>query len=141
MAHGCARAPRREAGPDGRVYVVHAYGPPADWLGSPLYNRVLADHQKHRRAVIDGLALEDDDLLGTNWESELLEGPAADAILGVAEAWFRPTPWRCEPTFAGAAGASVASRARLAVKYRLASVPDSDPEPGRRWTAKSSNNC
>ena len=58
----------REAGPDGQVYVVHAYD----------------DHPARGRAVIDGLAMEDDPLLDTNWEAELVEGPASDAILAVA---------------------------------------------------------
>jgi nucleotide-binding universal stress UspA family protein len=76
----------REAGPDGHLFVVHAYGPPSDWLGYPNYDRVLHDHQDRGRAVIDGLALGDDAVLGTDWEAELVEGPAADAILRVAEA-------------------------------------------------------
>jgi nucleotide-binding universal stress UspA family protein len=74
----------REAGPDGRVFVVHAYGPPPDWLGFPNYQRVLDDHQEHGQAVIDGLALEDDALLATEWEAELIAGPPAEAILDVA---------------------------------------------------------
>ena len=74
----------REAGSDGRVFVVHAYGPPADWLGFPNYQRVLDDHLEHGRAVIDGLAMEDDPLLETEWEAELIAGPAAEAILNVA---------------------------------------------------------
>jgi nucleotide-binding universal stress UspA family protein len=76
----------REAGPDGRVFVVHAYGPPRDWLGYPNYQRVLDDHLEHGRAVIDGLALEDDPLLQTEWDAELIEGPAAEVILNVAHA-------------------------------------------------------
>jgi nucleotide-binding universal stress UspA family protein len=76
----------REAGADGQVFVVHAYGPPRDWLGYPNYQRVLDDHRERGRAVIDGLALGDDALLETNWEAELVEGPAAEAILNVAHA-------------------------------------------------------
>ena len=76
----------RAAGTDGRVFVVHAYGPPADWLGYPNYQRVLDDHRERGRAVIDGLALGDDPLMDTEWEAELLEGNAAEAILGVAQA-------------------------------------------------------
>ena len=74
----------KEAGPKGKVFVVHAYGLPSDWLGFPNYQRVLDDHQErpgdHRRP---GDA--DDPLLETNWEAELVEGPAGDAILRVAE--------------------------------------------------------
>ena len=75
----------RHAGSGGHVYVVHAYGPPADWRGWPDYDRILADHQEHGRAVIDGLALGDEALLDTEWDAELLEGPATDAILRVAD--------------------------------------------------------
>lgn len=76
----------REAGADGHVFVVHAYGPPRDWLGHPNYQRVLDDHLEHGRAVIDGLALEDDPLLETDWDAELIEGPPAEVILDVAHA-------------------------------------------------------
>ena len=74
----------REAGSSGHVIVVHAYGPPADWLGFPNYQRVLDDHLEHGRAVIDGLALEDDPLLEAEWDAELIEGPAVEGILNVA---------------------------------------------------------
>jgi len=60
----------RKAGADGRVIVVHAYGGGGE--------------RAHAGAVIDGLALEDDPLLGTEWEAELVDGPPAEAILGVA---------------------------------------------------------
>ena len=76
----------REAGPNGHVFVVHAYGPPSDWLGFPNYQRVLDDHQERGEAVINGLVHGDDPLLEVEWEAELLEGAAADAILNVAEA-------------------------------------------------------
>ena len=76
----------REAGADGHVFVVYAYGPPSDWLGFPNYQRVLDDHQERGQAVIDGLAMGDDPLLETEWDAELIAGPAADAILNVAHA-------------------------------------------------------
>jgi len=60
----------RQAGGAGRVIVVHAYGG--------------AGEREHAGAVIDGLALEDDPLLETEWEAELVDGSPAEAILGVA---------------------------------------------------------
>src|SRR5215208_5028572 len=60
----------RQAGGDGRVIVVHAYGG--------------AGQREHAGAVIDGLALEDDPLLETEWEAELIDGPPAEAILRAA---------------------------------------------------------
>ena len=73
------------AGSTGTVYVVYAYGPPPDWLGSPYYARVLDDHRGHGRAMLDELALDDDALLETNFELELLDGPPADALKRVAK--------------------------------------------------------
>lgn len=60
----------RKVGADGRVIVVHAYGGTGE--------------REHAGAIIDGLALEDDPLLETEWEAELVDGPAAEAILGIA---------------------------------------------------------
>ncbi len=76
----------RRAGENGTVYVVHAYGPPPDWLGTPYYGRLLHESQGHGRAVLDALVMEDGVLLGTDFETELLEKPPAEAIISVAEA-------------------------------------------------------
>jgi nucleotide-binding universal stress UspA family protein len=76
----------RQAGSEGKVFVVHAYGPAPDWLGFPNYQRVLQDHQQRGRAVLDALVMEDDPLLATEFETELLEDPPAEAIVRVAEA-------------------------------------------------------
>ena len=75
----------RRAGENGKVYVVHAYGPPPDWLGAPNYGRLLQESQGHGRAVLDALVMEDSVLLGTDFETELLETPPSDAIISVAE--------------------------------------------------------
>jgi nucleotide-binding universal stress UspA family protein len=76
----------RRAGSRGKVYVVYAYGPPPDWLGFPNYNRLLADSQARGRAELDALVMGDGALVDTDFETELLEAPPADAILRVAEA-------------------------------------------------------
>ena len=76
----------RRAGPDGNVFVVHAYGPPSDWLGRPNYQRVLSDHEERARAVLDELVLDDDPLLETNFETEMLADDPATAIVDVAKA-------------------------------------------------------
>jgi nucleotide-binding universal stress UspA family protein len=76
----------REVGGTGKLYVVHAYGPPPDWLGFPNYQRVLEDHQSRGRAVLDALAMGDDPLVDTDFEFELLETPPAEAITNVADA-------------------------------------------------------
>jgi nucleotide-binding universal stress UspA family protein len=76
----------RHAGPEGKVYVVHSYGPPPDWLGFPSYQRVLDDHRSRGEATLGALAMTDDPLLATNFETELLDSPPAEAITRVAEA-------------------------------------------------------
>jgi nucleotide-binding universal stress UspA family protein len=75
----------RRAGSGGKVYVVHAYGPPPDLLGHPDYGRMLEEHQSHGRALLDELAKDGDALRETDYETELLEAPAGAAILKVAE--------------------------------------------------------
>ena len=76
----------REAGPRGKVYVVHSYAPPPDWLGFPYYQRVLDDHRARGEATLDALAMNDDPLLDTNFDTELVDTPPAEAITAVAEA-------------------------------------------------------
>jgi nucleotide-binding universal stress UspA family protein len=75
----------RQAGRRGKVYVVHSYGPPPDWLGFPYYQRVLDDHRARGEATLDALAMNDDPLLDTNFETELVDAPPAEAIAAVAE--------------------------------------------------------
>jgi nucleotide-binding universal stress UspA family protein len=65
---------------------VHSYGLPADWLGYPNYQRVLDDHRSRGEVILEALPAAGDPLLGTNFETELLGGPAAEAITSVAEA-------------------------------------------------------
>jgi nucleotide-binding universal stress UspA family protein len=76
----------RQAGSGGKLYLVHAYGPAADWLGFPNYQRVLDDHLARGEATMDALTLTDEPLLGTDYETELLDSPPAVAIMRVAEA-------------------------------------------------------
>lgn len=63
---------------DGEVFVVHAYGPPPDWLGAPQYQEVLTRHQER------GHQLEAE-LEGRGVEYELVGGDPAEAIAAVAE--------------------------------------------------------
>jgi nucleotide-binding universal stress UspA family protein len=76
----------RHAGGNGKLYLVHYYAPAADWLGFPNYQRVLDDHLAHAEATIDALTLTDEALLSTDYETELLASPPAEAITQVAEA-------------------------------------------------------
>jgi nucleotide-binding universal stress UspA family protein len=76
----------RQAGSKGKLYLVYAYGPAPDWVGYPNYQRVLDDHLARGQATLDALTLTDDPLLDTNFETELLDSPPAQAITQVAEA-------------------------------------------------------
>ena len=75
----------RQAGRQGKVYVVHSYAPPPDWLGFPNYQRVLDDHRARGQATLDALTTTDDPLLATDFETELLDSPPGEAITKVAE--------------------------------------------------------
>lgn len=74
------------AGETGKVWVVHCYGPPPDWLGAPNYQRLLEDHQARGKAILDSLLLEgDDELVDVDYELELVDGKPAEALARVAE--------------------------------------------------------
>jgi hypothetical protein len=66
----------RQAGPGGRVFVVHAYELPPDFLGSPDYGRVLSA-RRGGEALLRDVPLQDDVLAGPEYETELIGGPPA----------------------------------------------------------------
>ena len=72
---------RRRAGAGGRVFIVHAFDLPADLLGFPNYDRLLAERQEHGRALLAAIAPEGED---DRLETELIGGSAAEAIAAVA---------------------------------------------------------
>lgn len=77
----------RRIGPDGQLYVVHSFHAPGEQYGQPNANEKLAEEQERARRVLD--ELEGDSvswLAGGRWESELLAGPPAEAIVRVASA-------------------------------------------------------
>ena len=75
----------RRAGRNGIVFVVHAYELPPDFLGSPNFERLLSDRKDHGRALLDAMPLTgNDELLETEYETELIGGPPAEAIANVA---------------------------------------------------------
>jgi nucleotide-binding universal stress UspA family protein len=69
---------------DGIVYVVHAFDAPADFLGTPSYDDLLTHATEHGRALLDRLTTYAP-LAGAHWDSELLAGPPAAAIVKVAQ--------------------------------------------------------
>ena len=54
----------RQAGPGGRVVVVHAHELPPDFLGSPEYDRVLSARRDRGEALLRDVPLQDDVLAG-----------------------------------------------------------------------------
>lgn len=71
------------AAPDGHVYVVHAFHAPGESSGGPRSDARMSDEMADARLLQEQLA----DIAwpaGVEWESELIAGPAADAIVRVA---------------------------------------------------------
>lgn len=76
----------RQSGPHGRVFVVHAYELPPDFLGSPNYERALSERRGRGEALLDELPLDSAALVGPAYELELIGGAPAQAIADVARA-------------------------------------------------------
>jgi len=75
----------RRAGRRGRVFVVHAYELPPDFLGSPNFDRLLSERKDHGRALLYAMPLMgNDELLDIEYETEPIGGPPAQAIADVA---------------------------------------------------------
>ena len=70
-------------GADGKLYVVHAYTLPHDWIGTPDYQLLLDVVLDRAQACVKPL---DDDLQGINWEAEVIADRPAHALAGVAAA-------------------------------------------------------
>jgi nucleotide-binding universal stress UspA family protein len=71
--------------PTGKIIVVHAFGPPPDWMGDPGYQRVLDEHELRGKQLLDALRVELAARATPEVEFELISDPAADAIARVAE--------------------------------------------------------
>ena len=76
----------RQAGSGGRVFIVHAFELPPDFLGSPYHDRFLSERRDRGEALLRELPLGDGPLAGPQYETELIGGPAAHAIADVARA-------------------------------------------------------
>jgi nucleotide-binding universal stress UspA family protein len=81
-----ARAARL-AGADGKVYVVHAYSLPSDWMAMPNYQQLLDAALDRAQLTIDKIELESGaDLYGVAWEAEVIGASPARAIADTARA-------------------------------------------------------
>jgi nucleotide-binding universal stress UspA family protein len=74
----------RAAGARGRVFIVHAYDLPPDFLGSPNYDQLLTDRRDSGEALLRELPLNDASLAGPQYEFELIGGDPAESIEAVA---------------------------------------------------------
>jgi nucleotide-binding universal stress UspA family protein len=72
------------AGDDGRVYVVHAFAPPADWLGTPNDQQIMDAELARAQDRIGELEHEATELDGVEWEAEVIGDRPAHAIARVA---------------------------------------------------------
>lgn len=62
----------------GSLVVVSAYEPPASFLGTPYYQRALADSQARARELL--AELEREETFGVDLDTDLAEGPPAQAL-------------------------------------------------------------
>jgi nucleotide-binding universal stress UspA family protein len=80
LSHAAERA-----GEDGRVFVVHAYSLPNDWLGMPHYQQMLDAALDRAQSRVDQIEHQSGaDLEGVRWETEIIGDSAARAIASVA---------------------------------------------------------
>ena len=84
-AREAVRYAARQVGETGRVVLVYAFDPPPDYLGTPFYERHLAEHEGHGRAVLDAMRHSDDpELARVEFEHELVGGAPAETSADVA---------------------------------------------------------
>jgi nucleotide-binding universal stress UspA family protein len=76
----------QRVGPNGKLYVVHAWDVPDAWRGRGTYQPYMDRALTAAEAVMDAAAAAHPGLTGIAWESELIGAPAAKAIADVAEA-------------------------------------------------------
>ncbi len=81
VEHGIDRA-----APDGRLVLVHTYDVPADFIGAPYYNDMLADGARHSVDLLGALERDCEGLTTVEYESDVLTGAAAPAIIRAAAA-------------------------------------------------------
>ena len=81
LAHAAERV-----GEDGRIYIVHAYSLPSDWVGAANYTDLIGLAQERAQSRLDNIEPESGaDLAAVEWETELMSGAPAPAIARVAE--------------------------------------------------------
>jgi nucleotide-binding universal stress UspA family protein len=72
------------ATPDGRLVLVHTYNVPADFIGAPYYNDMLADGVRHSADLLEALERDCERLNTVEYETDVITGSAAPAIIRAA---------------------------------------------------------
>lgn len=68
----------------GKLFVVTAVVPPPEWMGAPGWQQIIdEEHARGRQLLTEAVERLPE---GVDYVTELLEGPAADAIVDVAAA-------------------------------------------------------
>jgi nucleotide-binding universal stress UspA family protein len=68
-----------------KITVLHAYMPVPAYLGEPNYSRAFYETLDEAQALVEDAAGRLHDMGISEVETEVIEGPAANAVLGVAE--------------------------------------------------------
>ena len=84
------------AGEDGRIYVVHAYSVPADYLGVPNYQNLLDDAPARAIADVAAARKADEIIVGTRGfgRARALLGSVAHQLIHLAECPITVIPER-----------------------------------------------
>jgi nucleotide-binding universal stress UspA family protein len=69
----------------GKLFVVHAYGAPADFWGAQHYQEVLDRALQRGEDLLDGLLEVEPRLAEVEYETELIPGAPAEVVATVAE--------------------------------------------------------
>ena len=68
----------------GKLFLVAAVVPPPEWMGAPGWQQILdEEHERGRQLLEDAVERMPE---GVDYSTELIDGPAADAIVNVAAA-------------------------------------------------------
>ena len=68
----------------GRLFLVTAVVPPPEWMGAPGWQQIIdEEHSRGEKLLEDAVSQLPE---GVDYVTELLDGPAADAIVNVADA-------------------------------------------------------
>ena len=117
------------------VVVVHAHHEPPARITSHWRELLTAESGEHGQAVLDAILLEgNDELADANWEARLVEGPAAEAIMRVADEVGADMIVTGSHGY-GAIGSVLGSVSQALVKVSDRPVTIIGPRCAERWAA------